>query len=286
MRADLAPVTGGSRRSPTTCPPRTPTRCSTPPASWSSPAPSTPTTTSASTGRWVGRGRGDPVLARRRRHHRAVLLPDRPALPEQDRPVRARSCPRSSRPSTGRAAPTTASTSRRWTPRQVGEVPALVGRHGISSFKYYMFYKGFNLSADSRDAKAFTMSDEYDLGHLYQIMEAVVGRRRRDTGRRVSPVAALRAGRADAAVHRAGPGAPATRRRSRRTVRGAGRRSPSGSRSARRPPWPRPPAARSTCCTCPAARPSPPRPRPAARRPGLDMRTEVTLHHLCLNYET
>jgi dihydropyrimidinase/allantoinase len=57
--------------------------------------------------------------------------------------------------------------------QQVGEVPALVDGHGVSSFKYYMFYKGFNLSGDSRDAKTFTMSDEYDLGHLYQIMEAV-----------------------------------------------------------------------------------------------------------------
>ncbi|GAA1661334.1 dihydroorotase family protein [Catellatospora bangladeshensis] len=67
---------------------------------------------------------------------------------------------------------------------QVGEVPSLVDEHGVSSFKYYMFYKGFNLSADSRDAKSFTMSDEYDLGHLYQIMEAVAANQR--DGRRVS----------------------------------------------------------------------------------------------------
>ncbi|MEV0454105.1 dihydroorotase [Catellatospora methionotrophica] len=67
---------------------------------------------------------------------------------------------------------------------QVGEVPALIDEHGVSSFKYYMFYKGFNLSADSRDAKSFTMSDEYDLGHLYQIMEAVAANQR--DGRRVS----------------------------------------------------------------------------------------------------
>ncbi len=67
---------------------------------------------------------------------------------------------------------------------QVGEVASLVDEHGVSSFKYYMFYKGFNLSADSRDAKAFTMSDEYDLGHLYQIMEAVAAAQR--PNRRVS----------------------------------------------------------------------------------------------------
>ncbi len=67
---------------------------------------------------------------------------------------------------------------------QVGEIPALIDTQGVSSFKYYMFYKGFNLAADSRDTKAFTMSDEYDLGHLYHIMETVAASQRGD--RRVS----------------------------------------------------------------------------------------------------
>ena len=55
----------------------------------------------------------------------------------------------------------------------VGEIPWLVKEMGVSSFKYYMFYKGLNLAADSRDAKSYTMVDDYDLGHLYEIMEAV-----------------------------------------------------------------------------------------------------------------
>ena len=59
------------------------------------------------------------------------------------------------------------------TAEHVAEIPWLVGEMGIASFKYYMFYKGLNLSADSRDAKSYTMTDEYDLGHLFEIMEAV-----------------------------------------------------------------------------------------------------------------
>jgi dihydropyrimidinase/allantoinase len=59
------------------------------------------------------------------------------------------------------------------TAEHVREIPWLVEEMGVTSFKYYMFYKGLNLSADSRDAKAYTMADEYDLGHLYEIMEQV-----------------------------------------------------------------------------------------------------------------
>ncbi|MFE3448994.1 dihydroorotase family protein [Nonomuraea sp. NPDC059194] len=57
------------------------------------------------------------------------------------------------------------------TVEQIGEIPQLVEEHGITSYKYYMFYKGFDLAANSRDARAFTMGDEYDLGHLLLIME-------------------------------------------------------------------------------------------------------------------
>ncbi len=54
---------------------------------------------------------------------------------------------------------------------QIDEIPQLVRDHGITSFKYYMFYKGFDLASNSRDARSFTMGDEYDLGHLFLIME-------------------------------------------------------------------------------------------------------------------
>ncbi|MFB4269906.1 dihydroorotase family protein [Nonomuraea sp. GTA35] len=69
---------------------------------------------------------------------------------------------------------------------QIDEIPALVAGHGITSFKYYMFYKGFDLAANSRDARAFTMSDEYDLGHLYLIMEKLAETQAAHPGRRLS----------------------------------------------------------------------------------------------------
>lgn len=59
------------------------------------------------------------------------------------------------------------------TGEHIAEIPWMVSEMGVSSFKYYMFYKGFNLSGDSRDAAAFTMSEDYDLGHLFEIMEQV-----------------------------------------------------------------------------------------------------------------
>lgn len=56
---------------------------------------------------------------------------------------------------------------------QVGEIEWLAREAGVSSFKYYFFYKGLNLTADSTDAAAYTLSDNYDFGHLYSIMEKV-----------------------------------------------------------------------------------------------------------------
>lgn len=69
------------------------------------------------------------------------------------------------------------------TAEHITEIPWLVDEMGVSSFKYYMFYKGFNLSADSRDAKGYTMSEDYDLGHLFEIMEAVAAADARTPGR-------------------------------------------------------------------------------------------------------
>jgi dihydroorotase-like cyclic amidohydrolase len=59
------------------------------------------------------------------------------------------------------------------TAEHVDEIGWLVSEMGVSSFKYYMFYKGFNLAGSSRDSQAYTMAGDYDLGHLYEIMEAV-----------------------------------------------------------------------------------------------------------------
>lgn len=56
---------------------------------------------------------------------------------------------------------------------QIGEIGDLVGAEGVASFKYYMFYKGLDLSGASSDARGYTMSDSYDLGHLFEIMEKV-----------------------------------------------------------------------------------------------------------------
>lgn len=57
---------------------------------------------------------------------------------------------------------------------QIAEIPQLVRQHGIRSFKYYMFYKGMDL-AGVGDARSERMSDTYDLGHLFEIMEAIAG---------------------------------------------------------------------------------------------------------------
>src|SRR5579871_6672327 len=59
------------------------------------------------------------------------------------------------------------------TTQQIDEVDWLVREMGVASFKYYMFYKGLNLAASSTNAAAYTMSDVYDLGHLYRFMQAV-----------------------------------------------------------------------------------------------------------------
>lgn len=59
------------------------------------------------------------------------------------------------------------------TAEQLDEVPTLVREHGIGSFKFFMFYIGLNLAADSTAASSYTMAENYDLGHLYRLMERV-----------------------------------------------------------------------------------------------------------------
>src|SRR6185312_137894 len=48
-----------------------------------------------------------------------------------------------------------------------------------------MFYKGLNLSADSTRGNDYTMAENYDLGHLYLLMErvAAISAKHRDKGR-------------------------------------------------------------------------------------------------------
>lgn len=73
------------------------------------------------------------------------------------------------------------------TREQVGEIQRLVDEDGVASFKYYMFYKGLDLSGGSRDAAGYTMSENYDLGHLFEIMEQVAeAQESRTDGARVS----------------------------------------------------------------------------------------------------
>lgn len=59
------------------------------------------------------------------------------------------------------------------TAEQLPEVEELVETFGVGSFKFYMFYKGLNLSADSTRGNDYTMAENYDLGHLYLLMEQV-----------------------------------------------------------------------------------------------------------------
>ena len=72
------------------------------------------------------------------------------------------------------------------TGEQLREVPMLVRDHGVASFKFYMFYIGLNLAADSTAASAYTMAEQYDLGHMYRLMEAVAACARDASGGRVS----------------------------------------------------------------------------------------------------
>src|ERR1051326_2903057 len=62
---------------------------------------------------------------------------------------------------------------------QLDEVDWLVRPQGVASFKYYMFYKGLNLTSDSTRGTDYTMSDSYDLGHLYRLMTQVAAAARK-----------------------------------------------------------------------------------------------------------
>jgi dihydroorotase-like cyclic amidohydrolase len=57
---------------------------------------------------------------------------------------------------------------------------------GVSSFKYYMFYKTLTLAADAVAGARETGNEAYDLGHLYEIMDRVADLNRRQPGLRYS----------------------------------------------------------------------------------------------------
>lgn len=59
------------------------------------------------------------------------------------------------------------------TAAQLDEVEWLVEHAGIGSFKFYMFYKALNLASSSTAGSAYTMAENYDLGHLYELMTRV-----------------------------------------------------------------------------------------------------------------
>ncbi len=56
---------------------------------------------------------------------------------------------------------------------QLDEIDWLVENAGVGSFKFYMFYKALTLSADSTKGSDYTMAENYDLGHLYELMTRV-----------------------------------------------------------------------------------------------------------------
>jgi len=59
------------------------------------------------------------------------------------------------------------------TAAQLDEVEWLVENAGVGSFKFYMFYKALTLAADSTKGSDYTMADNYDLGHLFELMTRV-----------------------------------------------------------------------------------------------------------------
>lgn len=75
------------------------------------------------------------------------------------------------------------------TRKHVEEIPRLISKFGVSSFKYYMFYKGLTLKGESAKGsveKEYLLSDDpYDLGHLYGMMQAIAKASRRQRGVRL-----------------------------------------------------------------------------------------------------
>lgn len=165
---------------------------------------------------------------------------------------------------------------------QITEIPQLVRQHGIRSFKYYMFYKGMDL-AGVGDARSERMSDTYDLGHLFEIMEAIAAVQEQSDDRISLSIHAEQ---------------PELIRVFMARVREAGELRGLEAYSAARPPLTERLAigeaavlAQATSCPVNFLHLSSADAIDAAiafkrARRELDVRLEVTLHHLALSYET
>jgi len=60
--------------------------------------------------------------------------------------------------------------------RQIGEIPLLIERHGVTSFKIFMFYGGYGLHGASSHQHDFLMIGEderYDLAHFEFVMRGI-----------------------------------------------------------------------------------------------------------------
>ena len=92
---------------------------------------------------------------------------------------------------------TTAITWRRWTARTSREIPKLVEKHGVSSFKIFMFYGSHGLHGRSDSQREFLMigpDERYDFAHFEFVMRGVQAAREQYPKQGVAdqPVAALR----------------------------------------------------------------------------------------------
>lgn len=59
------------------------------------------------------------------------------------------------------------------TPDQMPEIEMLVTKYGVSTFKYYMFYKMLDLTGAAGSDKYLMLNTSYDLGFLYTYMKEV-----------------------------------------------------------------------------------------------------------------
>jgi dihydropyrimidinase/allantoinase len=59
------------------------------------------------------------------------------------------------------------------TPEQMNEIESLVSDYGVSTFKYYMFYKMLDLTGAVAGGQYLMLNTSYDLGFLYGYMKEV-----------------------------------------------------------------------------------------------------------------